>query len=456
MRPFAEPTPAVKEALLAFGAKDGPIDARDDMTATPLDLVLNPGRNPDSTIPAGMTFLGQFVDHDVTFDLTSQLGVPTEPEQTRNFREPALNLDSVYGGGFGDSRFVLPDGTMRIESCDPERAGAREDLPRMGSTAVIADPRNDENLMLAGLHAAILRFHNAAHARTTGTAQSRFEQARRLTRWHYQWVVLHELLPAFAGQPLVDRILQRGRRFYRPRGEAFIPVEFQIAYRLHSLARPSYRANFSGGQDGGPLFLFLFDPTQAGAADPDDLRGGQRAPRRFIDWQTFFGFPGFESVMRTTKKLDRLLSTPLFTLPLGAIATGEPPTVLAQRNLLRHLTWSLPSGQRLAREMEVERLGRRDLDELADYGHDLDRSTPLWHYVNAEAELIGDGERLGPVGGRIVAEVLIGLLELDPTSFLAERRWRPTLPAAFSGPDEFRMVDFLAFAGVDPATLSGR
>jgi len=61
-------------------------------------------------------FLGQFVDHDVTFDLTSQLGVPTPPEATRNFREPALNLDSVYGGGYGDARFVLPDGTMRIET----------------------------------------------------------------------------------------------------------------------------------------------------------------------------------------------------------------------------------------------------------------------------------------------------------------------------------------------------
>ena len=452
LKAFAQATPEVQAALTAFGAKDGPLDAKDDMSASPLELILNPGRNPDSAIPAGMTFLGQFVDHDVTFDLTSPLGVPTAPEQTRNFREPALNLDSVYGGGFGDSRFVLPDGSMRVERCDPANPRSREDLPRIGGSAVIADPRNDENLIIAGLHAAILLFHNRALTHAQGDdARVRFEEARRLTRWHYQWIVLHELLPAFVGQELVDRVLHRGRRFYRPSGEAFIPVEFQIAYRLHTLARPSYRANFTGGADGGPLFFFLFDPSQNGVADPNDLRGGQRAARRFIDWQTFFGFPGFEAAMRTTKKLDRLISTPLFTLPVGAVATGEPPFVLPQRNLLRHLTWELPSGQRLAREMEVDQLARSDLEELREFGHDFDRSTPLWHYVNAEAELMGGGQKLGPVGGGIVAEVLIGLLELDPTSFLSQPSWRPTLPAAYSGAGEFRMIDFLGFAGVAPA-----
>jgi hypothetical protein len=156
--------------------------------------------------------------------------------------------------------------------------------------------------------------------------------------------------------------------------------------------------------------------------------------------------------MRTTKKVDRLVSTPLFTLPLGAIATGDPPTVLAQRNLLRHVTWGLPSGQAIAKAMGENALGGNDLRELRAFGHGLERSTPLWHYVNAEAELREDGERLGPVGGRIVAEVLIGLLELDPASFLSQPGWRPTLPAPISGAGDFRMVDFLTFAGVDPTS----
>jgi hypothetical protein len=453
--PFAEATPGVTEALNAFGAKDGPLDAKDDMRPVseggpgPLGLILNPGPNEDSTIPAGITFLGQFVDHDMTLDLDSRLGQPTPPETSPNSRDPRLNLDSLYGGGFGDTRYVLPDGRMRVERCDPANESSREDLPRLDGVAMIADPRNDENLMIAGLHAAFLLFHNRAlETLPTGDAAARFAEARRLTTWHYQWIVVNEFLPAIVGPRLVDRILQNGPRHYRPSGERFIPVEFQIAYRLHTLARPSYRANFTAGPDGGQLFLFLFHSTEP------DLRGGFRSPERFIDWQTFFRFPGFETAMRNTKKIDRLLSTPLFTLPTAAVATGDPPFVLAQRNLLRHLTWQLPSGQAIARAMGQQVLGGNDLRELREFGQGLERSTPLWHYVNAEAELVEGGQRLGPVGGRIVAEVLIGLLQLDPGSYLSQPGWRPTLPAAFSGHGAFHMIDFFAFAGVDPEAVA--
>jgi Animal haem peroxidase len=456
LSPFAQPSSSLPAALNALGAQGGPIDARDDVRMEPgapgpLGLILDPGRNEDSQIPAGITFLGQFVDHDVTFDETSQLGIPKNPEDSPNTRQPALNLDSVYGGGWGDAALVLPDGQMRVERCDPADPSSPEDLPRLADgTAVLADRRNDENVMLAGLHAAILRFHNHALDLVGGSdPATRFAEARRLTTWHYQWIVLHQFLPAIVGQRRVDQA-RRGRRYYRPSGDPFIPVEFQIAYRLHTLARPSYRLNFTGGPASGPLFLFLFHPSQNGSADPDDLRGGQRAPRRFVDWQTFFPFPGFEAAMRRTKKLDRLLSTPLFTLPLGAIASGDPPTVLAQRNLLRHVTWGIPSGQAIAKAMNEQQLGGSDLSELREFGHDLERSTPLWHYVNAEAELMEGGERLGPVGGRIVAEVLVGLLELDSQSFLSQPGWRPTLPAPFGGTGTFTMSDFLAFAGVDP------
>jgi hypothetical protein len=461
LAPFAEASDSLRDALTEFGAKDGAIDARDDVRMTggpgPLGLILSPGRNEDSSITAGITFLGQFVDHDITFDEHSPLGVPTSPEDSPNSRQPALNLDSVYGSGFGDSRFVTPDGRMKLEQCDPGNPNSREDLPRMADgTAVIADRRNDENTMIAGLQAAVLRFHNTAIDSATDTAApaaDRYTEARRLTTWHYQWVVLTELLPAIVGQKRIDQVLRNGRKYYRPSGEPFIPVEFQIAYRLHTLARPSYRLNFTGA-GGSPLFLFLFHPSQDGVVDPDDLRGGFRSPRRFVDWQTFFRFPGFESVARTTKKIDRLVSTPLFTLPFSAIATGDPPIVLAQRNLLRHITWGIPSGQAIAKAMGEKPLSSVDLREWHDFGHGLDHSTPLWHYVNAEGELLESGQHMGPVGGRIVAEVLIGLLELDPQSFLSEPGWRPTLPAKFSGSGSFKMIDFLAFAGIDPAGLT--
>jgi hypothetical protein len=189
----------------------------------------------------------------------------------------------------------------------------------------------------------------------------------------------------------------------------------------------------------------IFDP-KAGGPDPDDLRGGFRAWRRFVGWQTFFDFG--DGQVKPNKRIDTRISTPLFDLPLGAIANHTPPVVLPVRTLLRHVMWELPSGQAIAKRMGVSALSPADLDELHRYGLGLERSTPLWYYVLKEAELIEDGLRLGPVGGRLVGEVIVGLLQSDPASYLAyDPNWRPTLPSPTRG--DFRMVDFLTFAGVD-------
>jgi hypothetical protein len=411
--------------------------------------------------------MGQFMDHDMTFDLTSALGEPTEPEDSPNARTPALDLDSVYGGGPGKSP-ELYDRHSRIKF-RIESGGLFEDLPRTsGNTAIVSDPRNDENMMIAGLQAAFLLFHNKAvdhvmqrHPRMD--SDDVFEEARRLTTWHYQWMIVHEFLPLFIGPDMVEEILHRGRKFYRPK-VAFMPVEFQgAAYRFgHTMVRPSYRANLAG-DNGAPFFAMIFDPAGQGQADPVDLRGGARARRRFIGWQTFFNFgaiPRPSGVgtlgedVRPNKLIDATISTPLFNLPLATIATHQPPTSLPQRNLLRQVTWSMPSGQSIAREMDVEPLSRSELGELSGYGLGLDRSTPLWYYVLKEGAARAKGLTLGPVGGRIVGEVIIGLLEHDRDSYLArEPFWKPTLPT-IHGPvtGEFRMIDFLAFAGVDPTT----
>ena len=324
---------------------------------------------------------------------------------------------------------------------------------RADNAAIVGDPRNDEHLIISGLHCAVLRFHNRAvdHVRAEGRLSEPtevFAEARRLTTWHYQWLILHEFLPLVVGRRLVDEVLRRGRRFYKPqRGAGFIPVEFQAAaYRMgHSMIRPSYRANLAG-EDGQPFFAFIFDPSQQGKADPDDLRGGVRAPRRFVGWQTFFDFGDGE--VKPNKRIDTKISTALFDLPLGAIASHDPPTALPQRTLLRHLTWQLPSGQSIARKMGLRPLSPAQLGELVPLGVGFERSTPLWYYILKEAELLTDGLQLGPVGGRIVAEVFIGLLQTDTHSYLSvQPNWRPTLP---SRNGSFRMTDFLTFAGVDP------
>jgi hypothetical protein len=453
---FAPANDQVRAALTDVGRLGGPIDAKDPLEVGPIRLITEPALSPNNldnpTHTAGTTFFGQFLDHDLTFDTTSTLGRPTSPEATTNNRTPALDLDSVYGRGPRVDRQLY-------NPADPAKfvvgsGGVFEDVPRgPNNVAIIADPRNDENMMISGLQAAMLLFHNRVVdlLRSLHTPESQvFELARTAVTWHYQWIIVHEFLPQIIGAAETEDILRNGRRFYRP-SQAFIPVEFQgAAYRFgHSMVRPSYRANLKGNADGSPFFGFVFDPAGETQADPVDLRGGRRAPRRFIGWQTFFDFA--DGNVRPNKRIDTNISSPLFQLPLGTIADGTPPISLATRNLLRQLTWEIPSGQRLAQEMRLPALQASDFPELAGYGLGLDSSTPLWYYVLKEAEVMSDGLKLGPVGGRIVGEVFIGLLQLDSHSYLrALPAFRPVLPSRVPG--QFGMVDLLRFARVDPVS----
>jgi hypothetical protein len=491
LAPFAQATDAVKAALEDIGKPGGLLDANDDLSQGPVALITNPAlsiNNPDNvTHTAGTTFMGQFMDHDMTFDATSPLGQPTDPTISRNSRTAAFDLDSVYGlGPVGSPQLYDPQ--------DPTKllvgfGGQFEDLPRqmdLGGTsntaAILGDPRNDENIIIAGLHAAFLKFHNRAvdHARAEGSSNPAevFLRARLLTTWHYQWMIVHEFLPLFVGKQIVNDILENGPQFYHPRrGQAFIPVEFQTGtYRFgHSMVRPSYRANLKG-DNGNPFFGFIFDPSQhpedaslPPLTDPSDLSGGARAPRRFIGWQTFFDFD--DGQVKPNKVIDTTISSPLFTIPLRAIPPHTGPTALPQRNLLRHVTWSLPSGQTVARQMGIRPLSSDQFPELAAYNLNLEKNTPLWYYVLREAALTQTtqqtlvpsppptatttrgGLRLGPVGGRIVGEVILGLLTADPTSYLsAKPGWRPVLPTRAGTTGTFRMIDFLTYAGVDPTS----
>ncbi len=460
---FANPTSsAVRAAMNDIGKLGGLLDARDPLHEGPIRLITNPELSPNNRdnlltgMTAGTTFVGQFIDHDVTFDAQSPLGVVTEPTATSNTRDTRLDLDSVYGGGPSASPQLYSSADrakFRIES-----GGLFEDLPRTSSqTAIIADPRNDENMMISGLHAAFLLAHNRTvdFRRANNLAGDVWFHSRRTIIHHYQWIVVNEFLPQICGRALVDDILRNGLRWYRF-SRPTMPVEFQTGvYRMgHSLVRPSYRANLLGDRDANgapaPFFGFIFDPAGESQSDPIDLRGRRRARRRFIGWQTFFDFGGDQTQhVRPNKRIDTSISTPLFRLPLQAIASGDPPVSLPQRNLLRHLTWSLPSGQRIAAATGSPVLGSASFPELRPYGLGLDASTPLWYYVLREASVFNDGLRLGPVGGRIVAETLIGLLRMDEFSYL-NSGFRPSLPS--QTPGDFKLTDLLRWARVDPAS----
>ncbi|MER7072485.1 heme peroxidase family protein [Terrabacter sp. NPDC000476] len=461
--PFSADTPSIRAALREVGQPGGVMDPGDDLS-DPVTLITDPAksvRNPNNpTMTAGFTFVGQFLDHDLTFDPTSSLARRQDPESIRNFRIPALDLDSVYGGGPGVSPHLYDrtvDGgrtTFLVEeipgsaavTCDGQ---VRHDVPRNSqSVALVADPRNDENLVVSQLQLAMLRFHNAVLADVRDdlgaayTLEEVFAETQRIVRWHYQWMVVHQFLPATIGADLTETIRTEGRRFYSWRHAPYIPVEFSVAaYRFgHSQVRPSYRANFGtdAADPAQQFFALFFDPSSPDPTDPADLRGGCRAPRRFVDWQTFFDFG--DGRARPNKRIDTKLSSILFHL-MGQ-ATGTPDS-LATRNLLRSLTMGVPSGQAVARAMQVPALAPADLADLAP--HHLDTRTPLWFYVLREAEVQAGGAHLGAVGGRIVGEVVLGLLEGDAQSYLRQDpEWTPTYGTAGT----FGMTDLLTKAGV--------
>ncbi|SLM49278.1 Myeloperoxidase, thyroid peroxidase, cyclooxygenase catalytic domain [Nitrospira japonica] len=478
--PFAAATDEMRDKAKKVGEAGGILDAMDLLT-DPVQSITNPAvfspNNPDNpNMTAGMTFLGQFIDHDLTLDPKSPLLQNADPRRTTNFRTAAFDLDSLYGQGPQDSPELYDrssgDIKLRVDVLPGAEAVSRKgatryDLPRDASNnAVIGDSRNDENVIISQFHVAMLRFHNAvidnlrAKPELAKASPDRvFQMAQRLVQWHYQWIVLHEFLPITIGQGRVDDILRRGTTFYNGddarfrnlRGNPQIPVEFSVAaYRFgHSQARPSYRLNF--GPDGGnPFFVFIFeDSNDPNDPDPADLRGGKRAARRFVDWQTFFNFG--DGNVRPNKRIDAKLSTPLMhLLGMRGPAPGMPQDgvqSLASRNLMRHVNFGLPSGQAIARVMGVQVLTPAQLTELQPYS--MDRSTPLWYYILKEAQVLESGLRMGPVGARIVGEVFIGLLRADRSTYLSvDRNWKPTLPSATPG--DFKVTDLLRLAGVVP------
>ena len=455
--PFAEDSQALQEALLDIGRPGGIMDANDDLAAGPIELITDLSlseNNPNNpSHGAGITFLGQFIDHDLTRDLNSPLGVPTDPADHQNGRRPAFDLDSVYSRGpRRDRQYYDPQDRIKLPLATLE-GNEVEDFARNDGFAIIPDARNDENLMIAGIHKALIKFHNKMvdQIRESGVSddQEVFEEAQRLTRWHYQWIVMNETLPAYVGQQMTNEASARENIFGN--GRVRMPVEFQGAvYRFgHSMVRPSYRANLAG-DNGGPFFGFIFDADMSGP-DPDDLRGGLTAARRFIGWSTFFDFGDGE--LRPNKKIDTTISTPMFNLPALTIelAPGTPlgPTALASRNLLRHITWQQPSGQAIADEFGVDRVDPAELSDLAEYGLGLEESTPLWFYVLREAEVFADGLTLGPVGGRILADCYFGFMRSDENSFMAQDPdWMPTVETRSGNPESFDTVDLLNFAEV--------
>ena len=444
-----------------------------------IDAEENVGKDPKHpAISAGYTYLGQFIDHDLTFDPASSLQKQNDPDALVDFRTPRFDLDCVYGRGPDDQPYLYEDNGVRMllgrkltgNADDPKARDVPRNSPEAGpKRALIGDPRNDENVIVSQLHAAFLRFHNRLVDLFHGP-HADFRTIQRLVRWHYQWVVLFDFLPTIIGQDALRSILPHldastgnrytaDLRFYTPRNEPFIPVEFSVAaYRFgHSMVRPIYRLNATAQRL--PIF-----PTRPGMAA---LTGfGEFRSDLAINWKLFFDFgaggtergPGR---IQPAYKIDTSLVNPLGNLPLSV---AMQVSSLAERNLLRGLRMGLPSGQDVARRMGIAPIPDEKLKvgkaiepesgaipdlRLIDISPKFRGNAPLWYYILADSQKAFHDNttpiRLGQVAGRIVGEVFVGLLKGDRHSFLnQEPLWQP-IPE-FLNNGKFGMAELIAQA----------
>ena len=461
-------------------------------------------QGPDSPIPAAYTYLGQFIDHDITLEIDNkQLGLgsgdmtvlldagmgPLPLEQIRkvlrNQRSATLDLDSLYGPPAprdpnNDDRMLIgtvheialrnPPDPNPPPLARPRGKGDDNDLPReprnfdprLDRAALIGDPRNDENTIISQLHVAFLKAHNALIDQGLP-----FREARRVLRQHYQHIVVHDFLKRIAEPAIVDDVVVNGNRWFNPYAEPFfMPIEFAVAaYRFgHSMVRGAYdfNSNFRvGTRPPASLdLLFVFTALSGQLGEEIGLEPADALPENWIiEWENIVG--SGEGVMKT-RKIDTNLASlgggALFRLrdekgtPLAPADAGR----LAVRNLLRGYRLRLPTGQAVADLLGVPALGKDRIREAA--GSDAQRAaldesefltrTPLWYYILAEAQAVHEGTHLGPVGSTIVAEVLVGLVRRSEDSILKQPGWQPTLPAATPG--TYELADVLRLAKVLP------
>ena len=410
------------------------------------------GGNLDNrNMPAGYTYFGQFVDHDITFDPTSSLMRQSDPEKLDNFRTPRLDLDCLYGEGPADEPFMYDQkrgglfllGTTQKDWQGNDVAGSNEpDLIRnRQGRAIIGDMRNDENVIVSQFQLAMLRLHNRVMLQlVTGNPDDRdsefefkndlFLEAQRKVRWFYQYVLWNDFVKRLVSDAIWARVLDKNdcHKFngtvFDWKEQPFMPVEFSVAvYRFaHSIVRPGYRVNQNDDQTtglGSKVELPIFHPdgpTDATGNIRHDLRGFRFFPHRHtVQWNQFFDINSKKSFPQPARRIDQKLSSAVFKLDEGP---DPKPNMLAFLNLLRSMRLELPKGSDVAHRMGFTPHAINDPHE------DI-----LWCYILKEAQMLpgnNSGRMLGKVGGTIAAEVFGGLLNGDPMSYVRNMpNWKP-------------------------------
>lgn len=453
------------------------------------------GRRPRAVpkaIPSGYVYFAQFVTHDISHDRTllSEAG-KTAPEFTPNWRTPRLDLETLYGES-RESDTILYDPShprgggylMLGETASvvaPSVSG--DDLnrdPRTGM-AYIFDPRNDTTLLLAQLQVLLIKFHNrlldaVRRGYVEGVSDGDdFEETKRLVTWHYQWIVRNDFLPRIVMPEVLADIVANGPRLFKPAGEtAAIPVEFTLAAFQYGHSAVQFIYNISPRLIVCPqedtMYLTGFGHfSRPGANDPPM----NQLPDKFaLDPARTFGWaPPARS--NFSAPLDTLITSGLYRIPGGIsvlfnneplVDTGlkvrqtRPSTYkLPEATFHRGAAVGLPTGQSACELSGVPCLRKDELAYDAAIQQFLDQNglldnTPLFYYLMREAEVLGKAapndvarKRLGPLGSRIVTEVILGILYADPHSYV-NTDWRPPAIRDESNQRDFRIDTLIKLA----------
>jgi Animal haem peroxidase len=424
--------------------------------------------SPD--LPAATTFIGQFIDHDLTMNAVDLF--ISQDGNVQNTASPLIDLDSLYG-----PRTLLDtvtdlyesDGrTLRLTKLTAAGGKTYYDLVRDGATGEgsISDKRNDENQMILQVHLLLMRVHNKlAEDFPALTA----DELRRETILNWQSVLVHDHLPNILEAATLTFLLQEiakpdfGAFFYKPLYDLHsktyvtcLPHEFAIAFRFgHSQLKPKYRFRADG-----ELYQ-LFDNMLVPAADGAtmDLRGNQVLPEdHVIDWD-YFASTSFRG-----NRIDGKVTSAVFDLPESAI----PDDIkfignLVLRNLIRSEEIGLCCGEDLAAAYGLPVLSPSEIEPDASKRALFQQDgaafrTPLWYYILREAQSVGTTttSKLGALGSRLVGEVILGAIHWGDISVLketADGTWTSKVLEKLNGTSgtEVKFLDLAHYVGPQPA-----
>src|ERR1700730_3036867 len=383
---------------------------------------------------AGYTYAGQFVLQDLTRDDSTLLQASDrEAGETVNLNQPSLNLSSLYGDGprsKDDYLYESDHASLKLGAARTKR-GVTFDLPLDPGTSrpLLAESRNNDNLILRQIHAMFIKLHNNAVDRLRGEIAhgELFEEASRRVRWQYQWLVRGDYLQRLCNPSVYRDVIMEGNRRIAWPAEGFsIPVEFSHAGARfgHAMVRAKY--DLSRDNLDVSLEQIMREVHKSGALDPAFA----------IDWRRFF------TPRQVAGIIDTTIAEPMFELPIEALRrfkvpiSHDNPAELPVRTLWRGAAMKLPAGEQLRDALCPESEIADTSAEFPDYKptkilSDLGFAgrTPLWYYILLEAEVNERGVNLGALGSRLLAEVIEGALRADPTSMISQLerdpKWRP-------------------------------